>query len=238
MIQDIEHLLDQPGFDPATARRKFKIVASDYTQFVLLRPLLSHLAQHAPGIDLAFRTARTNLSRLLENGDVDLAIGMFDADMADGFRQELFQDDFVCLVREGHPSAQRPLTLEHFLELSHALVAPREVDDTGVVDRMLGTLGKQRRIALSVPHFMVAPHAIAESDLVLTIAARIARGLEKSFALRTLPVPLELPPFTISQYWHERQREDPAHLWLRGALHQLCQERLEPIPSSRVKGMS
>jgi DNA-binding transcriptional LysR family regulator len=227
MLKDVEHLLDQPRFDPGTARRKFRLVASDYTQLVLIPPLLRHLAKHAPGIDIAFRTARGELSRLLERGDVDLAIGLFDADLSDGFRQELFHDGFVCLLRADHPAARRPLTLERFLELSHALVAPRELEDTGVVDTVLGRLGKKRRIVLSVPHFMVAPYAISRSDLLLTIAARIARVVEKPFGLRILRPPLELPEFTIRQYWHERWHHDPAHVWLRGTLRQLCQEELD-----------
>ncbi|HZH14912.1 MAG TPA: LysR family transcriptional regulator [Archangium sp.] len=227
MLQEVEHLLDQPRFDPGTARRKFKLIASDYTQLVLLPPLLRHLAQHAPGIDIAFRTARGELSRHLERGDADLAIGMFDADLPDGIRQELFQDGFVCLLRADHPAARRPLTLERFLEFSHALVAPRELEDTGMVDTVLGRMSKKRRIALSVPHFLVAPYAIAHSDLLLTIAERIARVVEKPFGLRTLQPPLEMPRFTISQYWHERWQHDPAHVWLRGTLRQLCQESLD-----------
>jgi DNA-binding transcriptional LysR family regulator len=227
MLKDIETLLDQPRFDPATARRKFKLIGSDYTQLVLLRPLLRHLAEHAPGIDIAFRTARGQLSKLLEHGDADLAIGIFDADLVDGFRQELFRDDFVCLMRTGHPAARRPLTLQRFLEFSHALVAPRELDDTGVVDTLLHKLGKARRIALSVPHFLVAPYAIAESDLLLTTATRIARVVEKPFGLRAVRPPLELPEFTINQYWHEQRHQDPAHVWLRGLLRQLCQEGLD-----------
>jgi len=230
MLKDVEHLLDQPGFDPSTSRRKFKLISSDYTQLVLLPPLLRHLAQHAPGIDISFRTARGELSGLLERGDADLALGIFDADLSDGFRQDLFRDDFVCLVREAHPlAAQRePLSLEQFLALSHALVAPREREDTGVVDTMLDKLGHKRRVALAVPNFMAAPYALAGTDLVLTLATRIARIVEKPFRLRILPPPLELPPFTISQYWHGRQHHDPAHIWLRTLLRQLCQDELEP----------
>jgi DNA-binding transcriptional LysR family regulator len=229
-LKDVEHLLDQPRFDPGTARRKFKLIASDYTQLVLLPPLLRHLARHASGIDIAFRTARGALSGILERGDADLAIGIFDADLTDGFRQELFQDGFVCLVRKDHPAISRrsPLTLERFLALSHALVAPRELEDTGIVDTVLDKLGKKRRIALSVPHFMVAPYAIAGSDLVLTVATRIARIVEKPFHLRILPPPLALPAFTISQYWHPRQHHDPANIWLRGLLRQLCQQERDP----------
>lgn len=223
MLKDVEQLLDQPRFDPSTARRKFTLIASDYVQLVLLPPLLRHLSQHAPGIDLAFRTARGELGQLLERNDVDLAVGIFHTDLSDGFRQELFQDEFVCLMRADHPASQRPLTLECFLELSHVLVAPRELQDTGVVDAELAKLGKQRRIALSMPQFLVAPYVIAESDLLLTTTTRIAQAVARPFGLRIVRPPLALPGVTISQYWHERRQHDPAHIWLRGLLWQLLQ---------------
>ncbi len=224
ILKGVEHVLDQPRFDPATAQRKFRIIASDYAQFVLLPSLVRYLERHAPGIDITIRTARSLLFERLERGDADLAIGLFDSDMEDGYRQELFSERFVCLVRAEHPVARRGLTLERFLEFPHALVSPREFEDTGIVDTALAKLGKKRRVSLSVPHFLVAPYAIAGSDLLLTIPARIAHAFEKPFHLRILRPPLELPGFTMSQYWHERSRQEPAHTWLRGVLKQLSQE--------------
>jgi DNA-binding transcriptional LysR family regulator len=227
ILKDVEHVLDQPRFEPASAQRKFRIIASDYAQLVILPSLVRYLEQHAPGIDLAFRTAPSLVAQKLEQGDADLAIGLFDADMEDGYRQELFHEEFVCLVRADHPVIRRGLTLERFIELPHALVSPRETADTGVVDTALAKLGKKRRVSLSVPHFLVAPYAIAGSDMVLTIPARIAHVFEKPFQLRTLRPPIEVPGFTISQYWHERSQRDPAHVWLRGVLRQLSQEHTQ-----------
>lgn len=224
ILKEVEHVLDRPRFDPATAQRKFLIIASDYSQFVILPRLVSYFAQHAPGIDLAFRTAPSMVFQKLERGDADLAVGRFDADMEDGYRQELFHEEFVCMVRADHPVLRQGLTLERFIALPHALVAPRESADTGVVDTVLAKHGKKRRISLSVPHFLVAPYAIAGSDMVLTIPTRVAKAFEKPFQLRIVPPPLEVPGFTISQYWHERSQNDPAHAWLRGVLRKLAQE--------------
>ncbi|HYI02732.1 LysR family transcriptional regulator [Hyalangium sp.] len=223
ILKDVEHVLDRPRFEPATAQRRFRIIASDYTQLVVLPPLVRYLAQHAPGIDLVFRTAPSLVFQRLERGDADLAIGLFDAEMEGGYRQELFHEEFVCLVRARHPVVRRGLTLERFIELPHALVSPRESEDGGIVDTALAKLGKKRRVSLSVPHFLVAPYAIAGSDMVLTTPARIAHIFEKPFNLRMLRPPLELPGFTMSQYWHERSQHDPGHAWLRGLLRQLSQ---------------
>ena len=41
------------------------------------------------------------------------------------FAQKLFDERFVCVVRRGHPLADKKLTLARFVEASHALIAPR-----------------------------------------------------------------------------------------------------------------
>lgn len=103
------------------------------------------------------------------------------------------------------------------MALPHALVAPRG-DVGSVVDTALAKLGRRRRVALEVPHFLVAPHVVRETDLVLTLAQRLADRLAPMLGLRRLASPIELEGFTMSMVWHERQHADPAHAWMRGAI--------------------
>lgn len=69
-----------------------------------------------------------------------------------------------------------------------------------------------------MPHFLIAPHLVATSDLVLTVAERVARRLAPPLGLAVLmpPAELRLEGFTISSLWHERTHGDPAHAWVRG----------------------
>ena len=64
---------------------------------------------------------------------------------------------------------------------------------------------------------MWAPLLVASSDLVLTLAERVAARLEDSFGLALLEMPKELAlkPFVLSLMWHERHSADPAHAWFR-----------------------
>jgi DNA-binding transcriptional LysR family regulator len=223
-LANIESILSSRSrFDPATARRKFTLIASDGIQFLMLPRLLSHLSQHAPGIDLSFRILKGNLALQLQN-EIDIAIGPFDSILESGYRQELFHEQFACILRKGHPHVGETLSLEEFTSMPHALVAPKQLNDSGLVDEMLSKLGKTRRIALCIPHFMVAPGAIVSSDLILTLSARLARAFAEIYPLRVLPAPLEIPGYTISQHWHERWHRDPAHVWLRGVLAELFQQ--------------
>ena len=64
---------------------------------------------------------------------------------------------------------------------------------------------------MEVPHFLVAPHVVRETDVILTLAARVANSLGPLLGLRQLAPPIELEGFSMSMVWHERQHADPAH---------------------------
>jgi len=84
----------------------------------------------------------------------------------------------------------------------------------------LTRLGLQRKVAVAVPHFLVAPHIIASTDLLLTMAERISNVLAKPLGLVTLTPPreLQLTGFELSLLWHERTQDDPARKWLRDVI--------------------
>jgi DNA-binding transcriptional LysR family regulator len=86
---------------------------------------------------------------------------------------------------------------------------------TGIVDEWLLSLGRMRHVALRVPHFLVAVHVVATSDLVLTLPARMAAALADGHGVRVVEPPGPIPKKTLWQIWHERRRHDPAHTWLR-----------------------
>ena len=65
---------------------------------------------------------------------------------------------------------------------------------------------------------------MARSDLVLTLAERVARIVATGLPLHVLPHPLALSPFTTSMIWHERMDADPAHTWLRRVVGEAGEE--------------
>ncbi|HEX8538057.1 MAG TPA: LysR family transcriptional regulator, partial [Cystobacter sp.] len=165
---------DEAGFDPSAARQVFKISSADLAQFVILPPLLKQLAREAPGLRLVLRPPRPEVLDALASGSLDLAFGIFD-EAPEGFRyQAIFREEFLCMLRRGHPAASAPLELDSWLALQHVSVAPRGGSGS-IVDDALAKLGKQRDIALVVPHFLMAPLIIAETDLSLLLPARLAR---------------------------------------------------------------
>lgn len=213
------------AFDPAEARRTFRVVSPDLFDVLVLPALLRRVGEEAPAIDLAVVPSPANLSDSLETGDVDLAVHPvlldsqpfeLDTSVDSLLRQRvLFRDSFRCFLRKKHPAAagRRRLSLRSYTELRHILVSPGG-RGPGVVDRALGAQGLERRIGLRVPHFSAALAILTESDLVLTAPASLT-SYPYGSNLASIPAPLDLPEHAITMLWHPRFSEDPAHRWFR-----------------------
>lgn len=220
-LAEIDGLFASPkAFDPSTSARRFHVATSDYIELVLLPHLLARVWTEAPSIDV--RTVNLPIPNdALAEGSLDLSImplGRMGANAPRGIKaQKLFDDGFVCVLREDHPFAKRRMTLDDYCALPHALVSPGGQAGS-YVDTALAKLGRRRRVAIELPHFLVAPHIVRETDVVLTLAKRVADMIGPTLGLRRMPPPIEVPGFTMSMVWHERQHADPAHAWLRGTI--------------------
>ena len=217
-LDAIDRAIGQPAaFEPAQSKRRFTIATSDYVEAVLLPRALGRLTREAPDIEIVVRPVFGDLAQLLESGEADLVVGVIFDETAGFYRQALFRDRLVCVVRKDHPRVSSTLDLELYLELAHVLIAPRGKRG-GIVDDELEHTGRSRRVALRLPHYLAASHVVAETDLCLTVAERVARMACKNFGLRQFDVPLVLPEMVVAQFWHARDHEDPAHVWLRSTL--------------------
>ncbi|CAN90334.1 transcriptional regulator, LysR family [Sorangium cellulosum So ce56] len=212
-----------PRFEPATARRSFTVATVDYVELILLPRLVQKLVSEAPFIDLVARPYDSEMWSAMETGKVDLAIGLLPALPAGFYRQRLIEERYMCVVRRSHPAVRGKLTLKTYTSLPHALISPRG-EGGGRVDEVLAERGLSRRVALQIPHFLVAAHIVAQTDLVLTVPARIARVFAEMEELHVMKPPVELGGFSVDQVWHERHAKDPAHTWLRGVFAEIARD--------------
>jgi DNA-binding transcriptional LysR family regulator len=228
-LEDLGRLVTAPEkFEPARSRRCFTVVADDYTELVLFPKLLARIWQEAPGIDVRVRPQHTRWLDDLAEGRADFAIvpGVRPAGPASGIVvQKMLHEDYVCVVRADHPRVKKKISFADYLALPHALIAPRG-ESGSVVDSALGRLRRSRRVAVEIPHFLVAPHVVRATDVVLMLAERVAKVMAAPFDLRILAPPseLQLTGFDVYLAWHQRQRSDAAHAWMRRILAEVAKE--------------
>jgi len=209
-------------FEPKTSQRRFRMVANDYAGTVLLPRVLAALRERGPRVvvDVLPESGTVPSSELM-GGELDLVVGTY-ADVPAPLRsRELLRETFVCVLRRDHPVRGR-LSLQRYVALDHLLVASPGYGP-GVVDHALAARGLQRRVVARVPHFLVGPAIVEQTDLVLTLPRRIAQSLARP-GLRWVDPPLPLQPFTVRSIWFERDEPDRGARWLRKIVEQAAND--------------
>lgn len=207
------------AFDPMTTQRVFRIAATDAIHSIVTTPLAACLATLAPQCQLAMQRADLqNLPEQMASGELDLALLTPQAMPAMLHARKLYDETFLCVMREGHPAAAQPMDLDTFCSFAHALVSPSGGGFIGAVDEALQTRGRSRRVQISVNSFLLVPSLVEGTDLIATVPARLARHWAGRLAV--VSVPLEVQGFSVSMGWHPRAHADPAQVWLRETMRQ------------------
>lgn len=202
-----------PGaFDAASTTRRFTLRMTDIGEVVFLPGLLEVLRAEAPRATLrtvALSSGDTPVA--LARGEVDLAIGFLPQLREGWYQQRLFEQRYVVLRRAG---AGGVLSRAAYLRAAHVAI---ESPGTGhrIVERALHAQGLERRVALQVPDFLAAVMLVARTDLLCTVPAKLAQAAAGILPVQSAPLPVELPGFSIHQYWHPRAHGDAGVRWLR-----------------------
>jgi DNA-binding transcriptional LysR family regulator len=223
-------------FDPAHVKRAVTIGMTDIGEIVFLPALVERLRQDAPGVSLnTVRTTATTLRDDMEAGKVDLALGPLPQLKAGFFQRRLFRQRYVCLFRKGHPLDRKRMSLADFKAAEHLIVVSAGTGH-GKVDELIRRAGIERKVRLTVPHFVSVGHILQRSDMVATVTERLAESLAEPFDLSFLPHPVELPEVAINVFWHAKVHRSPAHQWLRGVVFDLFGEDPDRGQSLRKPG--
>ncbi|HVW67985.1 MAG TPA: LysR family transcriptional regulator [Steroidobacteraceae bacterium] len=220
----------QVGFDPSVSDRIFRIFMNDAGQLALLPRLLALVAKEAPQVNI--ETVQMPPARMraigLESGDVDLAVGYFEDFDGSIHCQVLFEERYVGMVREDHPEIHESLSFEQFLHASHLVYQPAgggHVSQESFVDKAFWAAGIHRRVAVRLAHVVGVSSMVCNTDHLVVIPHRLALSCSRLVPVRILELPIEIPRFKVTQYWHDRFHADPGNEWLRGIFRRLYGSR-------------
>lgn len=222
LLDDVAAMLASgDSFDPATSTRRFRVLANEYATLAVLMPLVERLRRSAPGIDIEILPFARDFEERLASHGCDLVVGDAPSLSPSRHVEMLYRDAFVSLCRHDHPRLGKELSLEQFLAEDHILVASADGAPSGV-DRALTALGRSRRVAVRVPHLLVAAATISATDLVGTLPRRLAESCSAAYGLRLFETPLELASFEVGFAWHPRSAADAATRWLKDELRSVA----------------
>ena len=211
-------------FHPKSSPASFTILMSDIGQVNLLPKLVQHLRQEAPNVRIvAAQLPREAYADAMQQGRADLAIGAIPQLKGGFMQQRLFNTSYVCMVAAENDLIGDRISLAQYVEANHVgIISPglSEIE----IERLLLPAGRSRRIVVRVPHYLAAPGLLPGTDLVATLPKRVLAAYPYPERLRQLPLPVDVPPMRVHQYWHERAHHDAAHRWLRSVVAELFME--------------
>ena len=142
-LVEVESLIAaRAEFDPSTDVRTFRILATDYSTMILIRPLIARLARAAPHVRLIVDAGDPPAhGERLQRGELEVAI------VPQWFTQNnelpserLFTDRFVAAVWRDNDAVSDPMTFDELAQL------PYLGDNLGpldpIVDTVLAELGR------------------------------------------------------------------------------------------------
>lgn len=202
-------------FTPATSTRRFRLSMSDIGEMVFLPPLMERVHALAPRLQVeVMEIALEQLPQALKEGEVDLAIGNLAGLGRHTCHADLFSERYVCMGRGGHPVLSAGLTRGQFKRLDHILVASR-ASAHRLLNEVLSEAGLHRQPYLTLPHFSAAAEIVRRTDLTVTLPYRAAIWFNRDNAFDIRPLPIALPPLSVTVHWHARFESDPGTMWLR-----------------------
>lgn len=241
LIEPVRAVLEQirstiaiaPPFDPATADRQVRIMASDYTTQVLLADAFAELEKEAPNMRFEVQPMLTNPIESVERGYVDLLVTIDFAVSTDHPSQLLFEDDHVVVGDASNPALQGELTRELYFALGHVTARFGRAQMPAFEEWFTRRQKQQRRIEVVAPTFLSLPGLVIGTNRIVTMHRRLAVQVIKTFPLVMRELPFALPPIREVVQWNLSNSNDRCLRWVVERLYAVAQHR-NPVSSNVV----
>ncbi len=207
LLAGVDDLVRPDKPDLGSIKRVVRLIMTDYPAIILAQRMLPRLRTSAPGIDLTILPwhGGGDAAERLRRGDADLAVSVLPTDDSEVHRSQLFHESYRVVMRAEHPAAAA-FDIDAWLAYPHIVVSGRGERHTPLDDLLLGH-GRQRRIGIVVPSFIMAAPLLLSSDLIALLPSRCVPE-DPGLAAFDPPVPVDGFPLHLA--WHRRSDDDVA----------------------------
>ncbi|MBQ0826524.1 LysR family transcriptional regulator [Streptomyces tagetis] len=211
-LHQTAHLVNPPGFDPATDRRVVTVAMTNSTAFVVGPHLTRLVAERAPHATLRLRTITVPTEATFTDQGVDVVL-VSEGHFSPYPRERLYDDR--CVVVAGPDAPPRASALDLLSALPHVVVdTERRVFPYAVLEEH----DVPYRVGQLVSDFLLVPFLVARAGGVALLRHRVAVTMGTLADLRIEEFPFPLPGLGIDLVWNPRLADRHFAEWLRTLL--------------------
>ena len=213
----------QKGFDPSAQPHSFRILSSDYFEFVLLPQLIETVEQDALQIRFDLKPILEDSTKQLIHAQADVMLDAFPIEDDRLHCEVVTEETLVVVARKQHRWLKHPITVQNFFNATHAVLPNR--GRLLPLDKILDTPHMQKRkVGVQVTQYISLLAAVANSEYIATVPLHLAERYADALGLAVYDFPIDVPPIPIYMMWSKAFDHDPANKWLLAQLRDVIQD--------------
>jgi len=216
-IELIELSLNQKGYnDNLFYKKNYNIVMSDLAQSFFIPPLCLLLDEANLNIDInILQVNQLEMEVKMREGKIDFAIGNFPAlkDNINLISENLFQDCFVLMIRDGHPLIKSDGDFNNYNSLSLIGVDNNITGHSEVVNKILNKLGCKNK--MNIPYYSAAPDIVEKTDYGVIMPSFIAKKYNFHNTFKIFPILIKENLIEVDVIYHKLFKNEKSTLTLR-----------------------
>jgi DNA-binding transcriptional LysR family regulator len=221
---------DDAAIDLVNYKRLFRIVVTDALEPFLMPPLVNEIDAHAPGITIDSRPAgTTHVINELIGGTLDLALYTYQASAPGVIMMPVCPVEAVVVARRDHPRIRGELDVETFMACGHVTFI-NELKALSNIERDIAHGAGARRVPYMANSLWSIAAIAGKTDTLGILPRRLAEELADGFNLTIHQPPAKIAEQHLYMMWHERNRDDIGHSWLRQRLSAAAQATFGEAP--------
>jgi DNA-binding transcriptional LysR family regulator len=220
----INNSLEPTHFNPFKSNKLFTIAMNDLGAALFLPHLASRLSQIAPLINIIITHADgSNAIKLLEDGKVDMAIGLFSEDIDRFGHEKMYDIPCSCTMRLSHPLLKQKISIDDFAKNAQLAIT----HDGGVsktINEILHKNNLQRRIAFTVPHFLPGIFTLANTDLIAVLPNKLISRFGPTARIGSVKTPFLDINISCQLIWNLKHTNSESHTWMRSTIKTISED--------------
>jgi len=205
--------------DRVPAPERFTLFVPDHLGLLLTRSVTAFLRETSPSTMFIPLFSSSNILEQLEEGRVDLALGLIE-DAPPGFYcRALPPVHSACLSRKGHSAVKDGLAYSDFNR--HLSIRIGTYFSSGFHDVQdgLDALRPKGGEVITASDIHTAARLVEDTDALLVLPRPAAAFLTERYEVEIFePVKVAPPPYQISLIWHERWNRRSLHAGVRSII--------------------
>jgi DNA-binding transcriptional LysR family regulator len=228
LLRNIQQLVSQHSFDPATYQGQITLALSEYVGIGLLPGLMARLQHSAPGLTVRTITRVENQLDQLASGTLDLAIHIKHVD---------YKEDFIChsigsnppviLARQGHPLSGRDITWENIgnYPLIRLYISDLERLEMFQSEGGFGQVAAASEGSFETSHLLTALEVLRNTDFLMPGPPFVLRNPTVGYKIQAFEFPPEITyQVEYMLVRHRRTEKSALHNWLWQQILEVVEE--------------